>query len=721
MQSTLLEAARAYVGAGLSVIPIRADGSKGPACSAWKPYQERRPTAEELPELFAGDVGIGILGGAVSGNVEILDFDKAGVFEEWRELVEVVNPGLGAVVDALPRVSTPSDGTHLYLRCASIEGNLKLARAREPFVDCTGKSKLELIETRGTGGYVVAPPSPASCHKANKPYRWVGGAKLTQIPEITPAQREAFLKAARYFNEQEEEQPKPEKPAQAEVKRDGLTPGDDYNRRASWVDILTGAGATVASERGDVIHWRRPGKTDRGMSATTGKCTGKSGNDLLYVFSSNWPPFEAERTYSKFAAFAWLHHGGDFSEAARDLGRQGYGEPPRAKSNAPKAEGNEPPPPTDCDCPPWEHAENDNAAGEEQAAEVTTVSPDAMAAVAGTLDRHWHWLADGGQGWLDHEPAERRYLLRTKLQGTARISEPVGFLPLGRVGLGVGSGAAGKSWALAQLGLSVATGCDWLGTYEVETPGKVLLVFGEEETAEVQRRLFYASRLANLGSEQRQRAAGNIMALPLCGESVSFMYGDADLRLRYRDKDTPIPADARRTPFYWELLKRIEASGVEWSLIVIDPLSRFAGPDAETDNAAATAFVVMLEQLTKVPGNPTVLAAHHSNKGARQQGATDATAARGSSALVDGARWVANLEGLPRVEGANVPDMVRMRTVKSNYAYVPEPLVLCRDVTNRGALRPATRAEIESYERAKKNADGGERPAPRIPNSRANP
>ena len=38
-------AANAAWAAGISVIPIKADGSKGPVF-AWKPYQSTRPTAE---------------------------------------------------------------------------------------------------------------------------------------------------------------------------------------------------------------------------------------------------------------------------------------------------------------------------------------------------------------------------------------------------------------------------------------------------------------------------------------------------------------------------------------------------------------------------------------------------------------------------------------------------------------------------------------------------
>jgi hypothetical protein len=71
-----------------------------------------------------------------------------------------------------------------------------------------------------------------------------------------------------------------------------------------WKKVFTANGVT---------YWRRPGK-DTGISATTGK------NDAnnLYVFSTS-TTFEENKPYSKFAAFAHLEHGDDFSAAARDV------------------------------------------------------------------------------------------------------------------------------------------------------------------------------------------------------------------------------------------------------------------------------------------------------------------------------------------------------------------------------------------------------------------
>jgi P4 family phage/plasmid primase-like protien len=181
---TTHEAATRYTQAGLHVVPIRGDGSKGVALKTWKEYQSRPARPEELDEWFAGreDRGVAILGG---NGLEVLDFDRPGIFEEFKGRVEQEAPGL---IDRIPRVSTPGGGEHLYYRCERVERNQKLAR------DADGKT---LIETRGEGGYVLAPPSPPCCHPKNQPYVHAAGPEITQAPHIDTEERDILLDVAR--------------------------------------------------------------------------------------------------------------------------------------------------------------------------------------------------------------------------------------------------------------------------------------------------------------------------------------------------------------------------------------------------------------------------------------------------------------------------------------------------------------------------------------------
>ena len=313
MTNTILDFALLYVLACLSIIPIRADGSKAPAISSWKEYQSRRPTQQELHSWFSGETnyGIAIIGGLVSCGLEILDFEADAPIRFFEITMEAL--GVGDLLRKLVRVATPSGGIHFFYRCSIVMGNQKLAQV----LDDHGKRKT-LIETRGEGGYVVAVGSPAACHRTNRPYQLISG-DLCAIPNISPAERDLLLTVARSFDQVE-----PKKTVAAVVNTHfstGLRPGDDFNLRANWSDILGPHGWKFQFERDTQSYWCRPGKL-LGVSATTNY----KESDLLYIFSSNADPFEPETAYSKFAAYAFLNHGGDFQAAARELKGNGFGQ-----------------------------------------------------------------------------------------------------------------------------------------------------------------------------------------------------------------------------------------------------------------------------------------------------------------------------------------------------------------------------------------------------------
>ena len=311
-----LSAAQILTAAGLSVIPIKADGTKAAAC-AWAAYQTRIADQDELKHLFAGMCGIAVIGGAVSGNLEILDIESDA---PQNELVNLIDEHLPGLLATLPQVVTPTGGRHILYRCAEIAGNQKLAMS--------AASKV-LIETRGEGGYVVTVTSPPECHPSGKPYTLANGSIL-KTPTITVEQREILLACCRSFNRliREEASPAPHKPYSG-AKR----PGDDYNERGDALEVLLKHGWQVEGRRNGSAYLRRPGK-GHGISASWGVVApGK-----LYVFSSNAAPFEFERAVDGFGIFARLECGGNFEEATRKLRAMGYGEQPFARLEPRKPE-----------------------------------------------------------------------------------------------------------------------------------------------------------------------------------------------------------------------------------------------------------------------------------------------------------------------------------------------------------------------------------------------
>ena len=122
-----------------------------------------------------------------------------------------------------------------------------------------------------------------------------------------------------------------------------LRPGDDFNARACWDEILQPAGWVEVTRRGKTVFWRRPGKDGRTWSATTGHCVSDAG-ELLYVFSANAAPFAPMKSYSRFAAYTLLNHAGDYKAAARALAGKGYGaQRPHPSANGSPAIPREPP------------------------------------------------------------------------------------------------------------------------------------------------------------------------------------------------------------------------------------------------------------------------------------------------------------------------------------------------------------------------------------------
>ena len=306
----LLATALEYLQGGLSIIPCDR-AAKQPRIPTWKPYQAHPPAYAEILRWFApwseADA-VAIVAGRVSGNLEIMDFDAPMLLEPWAEQVRVQDLEL---LERLPVIRTQSGGYHVYYRCAAgIAGNQKLA------VDpAKPGGKYTLIETRGEGGYVLAPPSSG--------YTLLQG-ELNDIPFVSANERALLLASARQLSQEpvEPQQARPQRQQRAARPTGGTRPGDDYNARGDIAAVLERHGWRFVRQMQSESYWRKPGKRRRGHSATLNY----QDSGYFYCFSTSAPPFEPERGYSPFSVYALLEHGGDFKAAAQALQRQGYGE-----------------------------------------------------------------------------------------------------------------------------------------------------------------------------------------------------------------------------------------------------------------------------------------------------------------------------------------------------------------------------------------------------------
>lgn len=357
---SLLDSALRLHDNNLAVLPVHADGTKSPAKS-WKDYQTQPPTTDELRRWFGANTydGLGVITGAVSGNLEMFEVEgRAGhIVAPLAKLL--TDNGFGDLWGRLCvgyLEQSPSGGLHwLYRVDGPARGNTKIARRPSTPNELTEHQTVErekahanldgdilgkrltkidaltcekvpqvLIETRGEGGFTVTAPSAGRTHATGLAWRALAGS-IEALPLISVDERDALYAIANMLDEMPAvDDATPAPPRSADSASQGVRPGDDFNARGTWADILTPHGWERAKHFGaNCYGWVRPGKTARdGISATTGRNDG----DNLYVFSTS-TEFEAEKAYSKFAAYALLEHGGDYAAAARQLRTDGYGKP----------------------------------------------------------------------------------------------------------------------------------------------------------------------------------------------------------------------------------------------------------------------------------------------------------------------------------------------------------------------------------------------------------
>lgn len=240
-------------------------------------------------------------------------------------------------------------------------------------------------------------------------------------------------------------------------------------------------------------------------------------------------------------------------------------------------------------------------------------------------------------------------------------------LPAGVVGMLAAAGGTGKSMAVLQLSVAVATGLPWFGMTTGE-PAPVLLVSAEDDREEMHRRL--QAVIQHYGREydaQNQVPFGSYHDLLAEHLFVVDRVGD-DNRMTHR-----AGGDCMRTRYAERVIHTAHSMRIPPKLIILDPLARFDG-GISNDNADATRLIEAAEAIRK-PTQANVLLPHHIAKASMRDLDAGQEAVRGASALVDGVRWVGLMQTMAKEHAKDYsidPDdaarFVRFVTVKGNYA-----------------------------------------------------
>jgi hypothetical protein len=260
------------------------------------------------------------------------------------------------------------------------------------------------------------------------------------------------------------------------------------------------------------------------------------------------------------------------------------------------------------------------------------------------------------------------------------------FLPARLVSLLIAPGGTGKSMLTLLIAVCVAAGIPLFGRFPVQQAKKVLLISGEDDIEEIQRRLHRI-----LASESEQIKT-------LVGENLVFL----DLSDRFElFTEKPPHGETRITDVPERIVHELSNQiGSDFSLAIVDPGARFRG--GEENLAADTTRFVQALQLIRNLLNAAVLVVHHVNKSAKGS-ISSQNNARGSSALIDGVRLVYELnlmseqEIVKRFGSINLgTPLLTLSCVKTNYGKPIDPIIIERLENGTLALASKLPSDIQN-------------------------
>lgn len=265
----LYDAAIEYLDAGWTPTPLR---NKIPTQKRWTGLKPSRPDCWSWWVDDPRHNGVGIICGRISNGLIVIDIEKELVADQTRmgKVLQAIDSSAAQALMASfsqSAATTPSGGRHLYFRVTdadAIPGNAKLAFRG------TGDDAVLLVETRGEGGQVAAPPGAGR--------EWLGSSGPGRTTDITMAQLDAILAAFRSLDESgiKHTPPPPANPYFPDDPYRTPTVADAWTNallagHITWADILDD-GWTANGYDGDGLSlWVRPDYGDKTKAAYSAK------------------------------------------------------------------------------------------------------------------------------------------------------------------------------------------------------------------------------------------------------------------------------------------------------------------------------------------------------------------------------------------------------------------------------------------------------------------
>jgi hypothetical protein len=604
--TSILHAALAAHDAGLSVIPIRDDGTKKPALP-WKQYQTERADRQQVRAWFAPGKhrAIGVVCGKVSGWLTMLEMEGwAFNADYWQAFKDAAETALGVArwAEIVRYVElSPTGGPHIYFRCPEHEvGNLKLARG----LNDNGELVV-MMETRGEGGYSVIAGSEG--HPTGNPWRAVQGT-IDDICDVTPGELEAIFQAARSLDQSPQVETSGVQALDSlaagtgEIPHSPVPTPSDVGIRSDtaqqWMDQTIHEFNDSVGVLG-ILSWL-PGWTYTATDNYQGEPVHRlhrdgSDNDhgaLIFdsgrvaFFSSNCPTWAdaydggTPKTYDAFTVMMLVDKGTNDSIArtavARELRAQGFG-PPLDTVTEPNKNGDSIP-----------------------------LDPDTGETDADTPDHapSLRWVEEA----LADPPPEPELLV-------------TGLLRRGEITVVGAPRAIGKTWASLNLATVCARG---EGT-----------MFGDEQfrVTQAARVLYLQGELGPWGSAARWKLLGGDMPSQMIAESFErIRIRTTERRVTTVEDGTTMSDTHIDAVVDWRLEQLIQQ--VQADVLVIDPWATFFAGN-ENSNDETEAAIIALTDIARRHNLAVWIVHHITNKGTRDSAAEPEDMWRGASRLAD--------------------------------------------------------------------------------------